>query len=381
VDTKRRYIIFLALFLSVFLLPSALYPRSIKDGPHGDKRRLPNGCGSCHKGHGKYDTPMLPEKRDVFCFRCHGHSKNVDETRKKGDLSRDTKSADLQKEFEKPHHHPIEKVGVHRYNETLPETDPSIPRHSECGDCHHYHYVTSENKMAGIGGINRNRAKVQSVSFEYELCFKCHSNSANLPSDQTDKVEQFDVSNPSYHPVVAPGRNNDVPSLIHPLTPSSTIKCTDCHNNDDPKGPRGPHGSIYRYILTRNYTTSDGQEGPFQYDLCYGCHRRSSILGNESFTFHSLHISSVGTSCRTCHNSHGSREYTHLIDLDNPYIRPSNSGRLEFIDLGRMAGECYLSCHGKNHDPEVYPASLKPKEIPGVSPFQNLPGTKGFRNR
>lgn len=372
INIKRKYLILICMFLSFFLIPAVLYSKSLRDGPHGDKKKLPKGCGSCHTGHGKHNTPMLPENKDVFCFKCHGHIKNVEEARRKGELGKETKAADLQKEFEKSYHHPIERVGIHRYGETLPETDPSMPRHSECGDCHHQHYVTSQNKMSGIGGINRTRAKVQSVTFEYELCFKCHSNSANLPADQTDKIELFNISNPSYHPVIARGRNDDVPSLVPPMTASNLIKCTDCHNNDDQRGPRGPHGSTYRFILTRNYTETDGQEGPFQYELCYGCHRRSSILGNESFQFHDLHISSAGASCRTCHNSHGSTQYSHLIDFNNMNIRPSSSGRIEYINLGHRAGECFLNCHGKDHNPEVYPAALKTPTTPST------PTTPGF---
>jgi hypothetical protein len=32
--------------------------------------------------------------------------------------------------------------------------------------------------------------------FEYELCFKCHSFSTNLPADQRNKADQFNISNP-----------------------------------------------------------------------------------------------------------------------------------------------------------------------------------------
>ena len=356
----------ISLFLIFILVPGALYSKSLKESSHGDRRKLPKGCASCHKGHGKHNTPMLPENKDVFCFRCHGHDKNVQETRKKGDLGSDTKSADLQREFEKPYHHPIERTGIHRYNEPLPETDPAIQRHSECGDCHHHHYTTEKDKIGGVRGITMNGARVQDASFEYELCFKCHLNSANLPADQIGKLDAFDMRNASFHPVVAPGKNNTVPSLVNPLTPSSLIKCTDCHNNDDARGPRGPHGSKYRYMLARNYTETDGTEGPFQYELCYGCHRRSSILANESFQFHNLHISLGGVSCRTCHNSHGSARNTHLIDFDNnSSVRPAKSGRLEFIDLGQRAGQCFLNCHNKEHDSLDYPtAQMKPAKTP-----------------
>lgn len=349
-------LISISVFLILFIAYSPVYPKSLGEKPHTDKSKLPRGCASCHRGHGRPNTPMLPERKDVFCFRCHGHSVNVERTIKRGDLSPNTKTDNIQAEFEKPYRHPIEKIGIHRFSETMPERDPSIPRHAECIDCHHHHYVTKENKMEGIKGVNREGVKVDGISFEYELCFKCHSYSANLPANHTNKAELFSISNPSYHPVEAPGKNNDVWSLSPPLTSFSLIKCTDCHNNDNPLGPKGPHGSAYRYILSKNFTETDGPEGPFQYELCYACHRRSGILSDESFQLHNLHISAEGTSCRTCHNPHGSTKYTHLIDLDTTSIRPSSSGRLEFKDFGVRAGQCFLNCHGKDHNPAVYPS-------------------------
>jgi predicted CXXCH cytochrome family protein len=343
-----------------FISPSSLFSASRNERPHSDETKLRKGCASCHKGHGVYNTPMLSEMKEVFCFRCHGHSIYKENAKRAGDIAGDVTTANIQMEFEKPYHHPVEKIGIHRYGETLPETDASMPRHSACGDCHHHHYVKEENKMSGVRGTNKDGVRVR-ITFEYELCFKCHSYSANLPAYQTNKAEIFNSSNPSFHPVIASGKNTDVPSLVSPLTTSSLIKCTDCHNNDDPAAPKGPHGSNYRYILSNNYTTADGSEGLFQYELCYRCHRRSSILSNEGFQFHDLHISTVGTSCRTCHNPHGSTQYTHMIDFNRASVRSTISGQLTYIDLGSRAGQCALNCHGKEHDPAVYPgAAQKP---------------------
>ena len=325
-----------------------------------DRNKLPKGCGSCHIGHGVKNTPMLPEKREDFCFRCHGNSTNVAKARKEGDLVSNYKSPDMQRVFEKIYHHPVEKGAADvytGYNKTIPVKDPAEPRTVQCVDCHHYHFVTQKNKMTGVRGLNRQGKIVNSITSDFELCFKCHANSANLPPDQTNKAEMFNISNPSYHPVIAPGKNTDVPSLIYPLTAASTIKCIDCHNNDDPLGPKGPHGSIYKHILKKNFTETDGPEGISQYDLCYSCHRRTSILGNESFRYHSLHISGVGLSCKTCHDPHGSLQYPHLLNFDSVSILPSKSGRLEYISLGRRAGQCYLNCHGHNHNPESYPVA------------------------
>lgn len=349
--------VFVAFILFIlFLTPHPLYSDSGKGRSHGDRSKLLKGCASCHKGHGVFNTPMLSERKEFVCFRCHGHSIYAENAKRAGDIAKDVRTTNIQREFEKPYRHPVEKIGIHRYGEVLPETDPSMPRHSACGDCHHHHYVRENNKMSGVRGTSKDGLTAR-ITYEYELCFNCHSYSANLPAYQTNKAEIFNSSNPSFHPVITPGKNTDVPSLIPPLTTSSLIKCTDCHNNDDPSGPIGPHGSNYRYLLSRNYTTTDGSEGPFQYELCYGCHRRSSILSNESFQYHDLHVSTVGTSCRTCHNPHGSTQYPHLIDFDRASVMSSNSGQLNYMAYGSRAGQCALNCHGKDHDPAVYPGA------------------------
>ncbi len=302
---------------------------------------------------------MLPASKELFCFLCHGNLSLAMKIQTKGMLANSITTIDIQREFQKTFRHPLEITSIHRLNEIMPERDPSIPRHVACGDCHHHHLVNSENRIANVKGVNREGLPIDRISYEYELCYKCHSFSANLPADQTNKAELFNLSNPSFHPIEAPGKNNDVPSLIPSLSTSNTITCTDCHNNDDSVGPKGPHGSSYNHLLTKYFSDKDGPEGLDQYELCYICHKRSSILNNESFPFHNLHVVQEQTSCRTCHNPHGSIRYTHLIDFDNSpaFIRPSESGRLEFFDLGNQSGECHLNCHDKEHNPAVYPSA------------------------
>jgi hypothetical protein len=179
---------------------------------------------------------------------------------------------------------------------------------------------------------------------------------------------EFDPGNPSYHPVEAPGRNPDVPSLLPPLTTASTIYCTDCHDDDASRrlggsGPAGPHGSIHRPLLIRNYSTEDfTQESSLAYALCYRCHSRDSILSNRSFKEHDKHVRGEGTPCSACHDSHGISTgqgtplgNSHLINFDARLVSPDpGSGRLEFEDLGLFRGRCFLVCHGKVHDPKEY---------------------------
>lgn len=356
-------VMFIIFILTFFMTDSVLGT----ERPHGDKSKLPNGCASCHKGHGVYNTPMLSERKDLYCFRCHGHESYLEKAKQDGDVATDVKLPSVQKEFEKPYRHPIETSWIHRYDEILPEVDSSVQRHVACGDCHHHHLVHENNKHSGIRGTNKDGLKVR-ISSEYELCFNCHSYSANLPGNQMNKAEIFSPSNPSYHPVIAPGANLDMPSLMPPLTTSSLIKCTDCHGNDDALGSKGPHGSRYRYLLNSNYTMTDGPEGISQYELCYRCHRRESVLSNnESFPLHDFHVTMKNTSCRSCHNPHGSLQYTHLIDFNNGNITPSSSGQLGFVDLGNKAGQCFLTCHGVDHDPKTYPGAM-PTSSPSLTP-------------
>jgi predicted CXXCH cytochrome family protein len=356
---KAEYKLLLGIIMLILLLLQlSPYTSSAGERVHFDKARLPRGCGSCHRGHGVFNTPMLYEAPgDISCFRCHSSTSIVESAREGGYISRNIEVSDLQRVFNKPYRHPVEITGVRQRGKMVPERNRTAQRHAECVDCHHHHYASKENRFAGVKGVNSAGMMVQRIDSEYELCFKCHSFSANLPADQKNKADQFSMSNPSYHPVITEGKNSDVPSLIFPLTASSLIKCTDCHNNDDSSGPQGPHGSSYQYILKKNYSSSDGPEGPYQYELCYSCHRRESILSNESFFYHDLHISVAGASCRTCHNPHGSTQYTHLIDFNNLNISPSSKGFVEFRDLGKRAGECFLTCHGKDHNPATYPTA------------------------
>jgi hypothetical protein len=42
------------------------------------------------------------------------------------------------------------------------------------------------------------------------------------------------------------------------------------------------------------------------------------------------------------------------MNFDLSVVSPNSVGRLEFISLGTFRGECYLSCHGADHNPESY---------------------------
>ena len=161
------------------------------------------------------------------------------------------------------------------------------------------------------------------------------------------------MSGPSYHPVVGAGKNANSPSLISPYTISSVIYCTDCHASNGAGSPAGPHGSIYPAILKYRYEKADNtSESATNYELCYKCHNRISILGDITFKEHSKHITGERTPCNACHDPHGisasqgnSTNNSNLINFDRAIVLPNGVIGPDFIDTGLNHGYCNLRCH------------------------------------
>jgi ribosomal protein L40E len=226
----------------------------------------------------------------------------------------------------------------------------------------------ASGRLGQVPGVSLSGTTVNPIRFEYELCYRCHADNPGPNPPVVTRVLfeknlrlKFQSSNASYHPVEAIGRNTDVPSLLIPYTTSSLIYCTDCHNSDSGPnaggaGPSGPHGSIWGPLLERQLTTADlTSENSQVYALCYKCHNRSSILLNQSFRYHALHIVYQRTPCTACHDSHGVGTNAHLMNFDKTIVFPNSKGILRYEAQGRFTGACYLQCHGKDHNPKVYP--------------------------
>lgn len=316
-----------------------------------------NACEGCHAPHAAGTKPRLLNwaGEEQNCYPCHnGH----------------VAAKDIQTQFNKPSYHPIDRTsGVHD-----PMEDPLNPtRHVECVDCHNPHAAragaaaapNAPPSLAGVKGVNLGGAVVAAVTKEYELCFRCHADSNNRgPARVTRQFVQtntrldFQPANASYHPVVAVGKNPNVPSLIAPWSTASMLYCTDCHNNDQgPKangsGPNGPHGSAYTPLLERQLVLADyNNENSGLYALCYKCHSQAVVLGNTSWPYHRKHVVEKQTACTTCHDAHGSSK-PGLINFNTFYVTASQSGRLEFSGGGGH-GTCYLTCHRQDHSPKSY---------------------------
>jgi predicted CXXCH cytochrome family protein len=350
------------------------------------------GCLACHATHGGDGGGRLLDRPrgddDALCLRCHGSA---------------VARLDVAREVSKPFAHSSPERGVHDPAEgrpgaraRLPETSPGAPRHVTCVDCHDPHAASDRpafppgvgGALAGVWGVDESGQRVEQVRFEYEVCFKCHGDSANQPhspgsaagpaSTRREQVDLnlrrvFAASAPSAHPVIAPGRNPFVPSLRAPWTPASLVTCGDCHASESGPGaggggPRGPHGSVHPWLLERGYATADHTpESPAAYALCYKCHDREVLLSDpaapladparaSTFPEHRRHLGSrVNAPCSACHAAHGVSALAgtpdanaHLVDFDVTIVKALGGVR-RYQAGGPGRGSCTLTCHGVDH--------------------------------
>jgi predicted CXXCH cytochrome family protein len=319
------------------------------------------GCLACHQPHGAGGHQRLLHfaQLEENCLNCHD-----------GLVTATNIRADMLK---------LSRHNVFRYRDVHDpgETAAAMPMHVECVDCHNPHALQHApaqapilpSVMQGISGVTSTGSPTANAQLEYEVCFKCHADNPERPPSaitrqitQTNTRLEFDPSGPSFHPVVAPGVNPNVPSLIPPLTVATLIYCTDCHSSDSTSTARGPHGSIYPCLLAGRYETADfTPENNSSYELCYRCHSRNSILANQSFARHREHLEN-GIPCSACHDPHGINasqgsvsNNRHLINFDVAIVQPDPvTGRRAFEDLGVFHGRCFLSCHSRTHSPKEY---------------------------
>jgi predicted CXXCH cytochrome family protein len=326
-------------------------------------------CADCHQPHTAPSGPYLLRRQTITrtCLACHdGHTPGA------ADVAAD-----------------LTKFSVHDTDSPVDAPDPQVD-HATCTSCHEPHTMGHgasiapmiQPSLGRVSGVNASGSPVVQSAFEYEACFKCHTEGSNkkrrIPrrAAQNNVRLEFSPSAVSFHPIAAVGRNPRVPSLRPGWTASSIIRCSDCHASDAGKaagtsGAGGVHGSNHEPLLAARYETADfTSESASAYALCYQCHDRANILDNASFPGHRRHIVDEPTTCATCHDAHGIASgqgsplnNSHLMNFATNIVLPDPvTGRLEFRDMGSFRGECFLSCHGVAHSPKSYPeASQIPK--------------------
>ncbi|HUB25980.1 MAG TPA: cytochrome c3 family protein [Tepidisphaeraceae bacterium] len=346
-------------------------------------------CVDCHISHKAPSGAMLLNQPTVTatCLTCHGGSTTPAIAISDGGASLNTgvntgplQGVSVAADMAKLSHHDTDNTVV------LSDVRTGLAKPNDlvnCADCHEPHTITTGSSAAPllqpaygrVSGVSSSGTSLPRAKYEYEVCYKCHGvNSITRPfitrnAVQTSLPYEFAPNAISFHPIELPGAGRDVPSLVPTMNIGTIIYCTDCHNTDTGTsagggGPDGPHGSNFRPMLIAEYQTADGtSESESAYALCYRCHQRSSILGNESFSRHSIYIVDQRTPCSVCHDAHGigsaqgtMRDNAHLMNFDTSIVQPDPiTHLLEYRTTGMRTGKCYLTCHGKVHSGLKYP--------------------------
>ncbi len=355
-------------------------------------------CNNCHLPHGwptslvsSVDfTNLLVDFEERLCFTCHDGAPAAATNSILNDFTNTTKVS----------RHPVRDDDLSR----------KASRPVECTDCHNPHklrigrtiYATTASSarnlapapLAGASGVavsftglgnfvappTNNYTFTNSVTFEYQVCLKCHSAYAwgtNTPPAglspngtvtnpvQTDLAQQFSPMNRSGHPIIT-GLSN-YPNSFAPksltaarlLAPwntttnlgKQTMLCTDCHNTDSALA-QGPHGSAARFMLRGpnsanwpNVTLANRATA-----WCANCH-----------TYASLHSEGNHSSmrCYECHIviPHGGAMSRLIADRDGSmparYAYNNNKTLIEMTSFTKDTsyngdGECGTACGDHN---------------------------------
>ncbi|NVO01261.1 MAG: hypothetical protein HXX09_01030, partial [Bacteroidetes bacterium] len=384
-----------------------------------------NTCLACHdNGHGSQKSTLigpynyagpgtgtdLMNEEEGFCLGCHGGT-GVASVKVHLAFSANANTATA---FRK--HDPTATYRKHINGENTGTSFAGTNRHVECVDCHNPHGAkvyaattapTIYNELIGASGVTPTYAGAgaptgftfnTNTTYEYEVCFKCHSSYTTLPTylpagwsgaadaadglkkvttggtntqiaDSRDMAQEYNPNNASFHPVMAAGKNLNINAATFQAgwTYTSRMYCTSCHDNNQ-KGTagygRGPHGSQNLHILDAGTgaVTNSGFKtvhgAPVATDFCTKCHMAASyITGNTSsrFGYHLYHVNDKTTeSCYLCHDSHGSEQF-HLINFSRNQAGAcisaitTNTQSAFTHAAGTAANSCGLTCHGTSH--------------------------------
>ncbi len=370
-----------------------------------------NGCESCHQPHNNpngNERLLKGDGESGLCLNCHGNSGLGGAEGNVSDSPDTTFNIERSLDKLSPHpvvdaaydgrHRPVRGGAAENYKvREDPDNLMGANRHVECQDCHNPHEAKAgvspnpedavsdntthlaSNVLKGVWGVaptwpgawaevlRFDYTVVDEVTYQYQLCLKCHSdyafNGAIPPNSYaypgvgvytlTDQGKEFNPNNPSYHPVTEfPGKNNFQmtvggnvydysSSLLKGFTATSTMNCTDCHSDPDTlagTGPKGPHGSSYWPILNAPHDETTGQSGTWNDHLCFRCHDKN-VYTNASGSsaewwrtgfsdgrrnLHVFHNMRRNAPCMTCHSAvpHGMKRRALLIYGRSPGTDP-----------------------------------------------------------
>ncbi|MFZ4707838.1 MAG: cytochrome c3 family protein, partial [Bacteroidales bacterium] len=390
-----------------------------------------NTCLACHdNGHGSNKSTIigpfaytgpgtgtdLMNEEEGFCLGCHGGT-GVAAVKVHLSFSNNTNTATA---FRK--HDPTATYRKHLNEEKTGAAFGGANRHVECVDCHNPHGArayaattapTIFNELIGASGVTPTYAGAgaptgftfnKNTTYEYEVCYKCHSSFTTLPTylpagwtgtadqadalrkittagtntqiaDSRDMAREYNPANASYHPVMAAGTNLNINAATFQTGWgfASRMYCSSCHDNNQKATAgygRGPHGSQNLHILdagtggNSGFKTTHNGVNTSTTDFCTKCHKATSyISGNTSsrFPWHLYHVADVTREgCYVCHDTHGSEQF-HLINFSrnqSPTVcitAVTTNTQSAFVHAaGTSANTCGITCHGTSHGGKPY---------------------------
>ena len=331
------------------------------DSPHLSSGLDGPDCASCHSTHTAVGTALTKaDPQSALCYRCHTSGADFDvESQFAGVPANDDATASY-------FSHPVSAASAADHQPgASDEFEATLDRHAVCADCHNPHDATairpqlSTTGWTASGGIRAapgvsisnnvageaprytlvSREQGHSLTYEYELCLRCHSGYTTLPTRSAtnpswwalDKGIELNPQNVSYHPVEAGGKNVSAqmagslagtsPFKAWDFGVDSTVRCTHCHGdpstvNQAPSAtPLAPdadayepsHASPNRGILIAPYRDrvlkSVGEAYAAQdFALCYLCHaerpfadpNNQTSATDTAFPAHGLHLQAIG---------------------------------------------------------------------------------------
>ena len=346
-------------------------------------------CMNCHRPHKGLGAPyLLRQAEETTCFQgasglttetaCHGSSASATTNRVQTVITRTYKHptttiSGIHTDLDVKYGTGVTRVPIGSYG-----LDWGASRHAECVDCHNPHkanntparvgtaswYPTTvdgtsnltakSGALTGVTGVQPTWPAIwtvpttfttqESSTYEYQICFKCHSYWALSDADGittyttlsgtafvTDQAMEFNPNNKSAHPVVVTLNNQTGSTGTKPLAATQlsapwvtnrgnqTMYCSDCHGTDNEASgdPKGPHGSSYKYLLkgTNKYWPTNASGALYTLGnnptnnnhlaglFCLNCHPVQSATGASVNNVHNEHDGSQlgNVACIRCH--------------------------------------------------------------------------------